>query len=143
MIVSDFIVRYLIENGITDVFGYPGGMVTYLMDSFRKYSGEITAHLTYHEQGAAFAANAYAQVSDNFGVAISSSGPGAINMINGIANAFYDSIPCLFITGNINTASMRKDDSIRQNGFQEADIVSMVKGITKYAVTVSNAGDIK
>ena len=135
MNVAEYIVKILKSNGIDTVFGYQGGNVTYLIDAISREENMRYVQ-TYHEQGAAFAANAYAQVSHKFGVALSSSGPGAINMINGIANAYYDSIPCLFITGNINTAAMRETDQIRQNGFQEADIVGMVKGITKYAETV-------
>ncbi len=135
MNVAEYIVKVLQSNEIDTVFGYQGGNITYLIDAISREEGMRYVQ-TYHEQGAAFAANAYAQVSHKFGVALSSSGPGAINMVNGIANAYYDSIPCLFITGNINTASMRESDKIRQNGFQEADIVGMVKGITKYAETV-------
>lgn len=142
MNVAEFIINELINQGIDCVFGYQGGNITYVIDAIGRI-GRIEYVQTYNEQGAAFAANAYGQVTNNFGVAVSSSGPGAINMINGIANAYYDSIPCLFITGNINTDTMRKDDRIRQNGFQEADIVSMVKGITKYAVTVQDAKEIK
>lgn len=135
MNIAEYIVKILKSERVDTVFGYQGGNATYLIDAI---SREETVNYvqTYHEQGAAFAANAYAQVSQKFGVALSSSGPGAINMINGIANAYYDSIPCLFITGNINTAAMRKSTQIRQNGFQEADIIGMVKGITKYAKTI-------
>lgn len=135
MNVAEYIVKVIESKGINTVFGYQGGNITYLIDAISR-NENIEYVQTYHEQGASFAANAYAQVSQKFGVALSSSGPGAINMINGIANAYYDSIPCLFITGNINTASMRESDHIRQNGFQEADIVGMVKGITKYSETV-------
>lgn len=135
MNVAKYIVKVLKSKGIETVFGYQGGNITYLIDAISREEN-IRYVQTYHEQGAAFAANAYAQVSQKFGVALSSSGPGAINMVNGIANAYYDSIPCLFITGNINTASMRESGQIRQNGFQESDIVGMVKGITKYSETV-------
>ena len=79
MKVSDYIVEYLIDKGITDVFGYPGGMVTHLMDSFSKYQNKISAHVTYHEQGAAFAACGYAQTCGKPGVAYATSGPGATN----------------------------------------------------------------
>ena len=141
MNVAEYIVSVLKKNRITHVFGYQGGNITYMIDAISR-EDEISYIQAYHEQGAAFAANAYAQVSENFGVSISSSGPGAINMMNGIANAYYDSIPCLFITGNINTASMRESELIRQNGFQEADIVSMVKCITKYAETVRDPQEL-
>ena len=81
MKASDYIVEYLIGKGITDVFGYPGGMVTHLMDSFSKYQGQIAAHVTYHEQGAAFAACGYAQTSGKVGVAYATSGPGATKYV--------------------------------------------------------------
>ena len=114
MKASDYIVEYLIGKGITDVFGYPGGMVTHLMDSFSKYQGQIAAHVTYHEQGAAFAACGYAQTSGKVGVAYATSGPGATNLITGICNAFFDSIPTLFITGQVNTFEAKNEMPVRQ-----------------------------
>lgn len=143
MKTSDYIVEYLIDKGITDVFGYPGGMVTHLMDSFSKYQDQITAHVTYHEQGAAMAACGYAQVSGKTGVAYATSGPGATNLITGIANAYMDSIPTLFITGQVNSFEQKGELRVRQRGFQETDIVSMVKPVTKYAVQVNDAAKIK
>lgn len=143
MKTSDYIVEYLIDKGITDVFGYPGGMVTHLMDSFSKYQNQITAHVTYHEQGAAMAACGYAQVSGKTGVAYATSGPGATNLITGIANAYMDSIPTLFITGQVNSFEQKGNMGVRQRGFQETDIVSMVKPVTKYAVQVNDATKIK
>lgn len=143
MKVSDYIVEYLIANGISDVFGYPGGMVTHLMDSFAKYSEQIKAHLVYHEQGAAFAACGFAQAGGKFGVAFATSGPGATNLVTGICNAYFDSVPVLFITGQVNTYESKGGRSIRQCGFQETDIVSMVGGVTKYAAYVDNADKIR
>lgn len=143
MKVSDYIIEYLIEKEITDVFGYPGGMVTHLMESFSKYSDKISAHVTYHEQGAAFAACGYAQVSGKPGVAYATSGPGATNLITGICDAFFDSIPTVFITGQVNTFESRGQYAVRQRGFQETDIVSMVAPVTKYAQYVESADKIK
>lgn len=143
MKVSDYIADYLIKKGITDVFGYPGGMVTHLMDSIQKRQGEITAHLTYHEQGAAFAACGYAQANGTVGVAYATSGPGATNLITGICNAYFDSIPTLFLTGQVNTFERRGQLGVRQRGFQETDIVSMVSGVTKYAACVESPQDIR
>jgi len=143
MKVSDYIVEFLISKNISDVFGYPGGMVTHLMDSFGKYAEKISAHVNYHEQGAAFAACGYAQVSHKPGVAYATSGPGATNMITGIANAYFDSIPCIFITGQVNTYESKGDLLVRQRGFQETDIVQIVKPITKYATQITNEADIK
>lgn len=143
MKASDFVVEYLIEKKITDVFGYPGGMVTHLMDSFSKYEHKIKAHVTYNEQGAAFAACGYAQVIGKPGVAYATSGPGATNLITGICNAYMDSIPTIFITGQVNSFEQKGNMNVRQRGFQETDIVSMVKGITKYAVKINDADKLK
>lgn len=151
--VSDYIVEFLIKCGITDVFGYPGGMVTHLMESLSKKEGQIRTHITGNEQGAAFAACGYAQASDysliegkdakRFGVAFATSGPGATNLITGIDNAYYDSIPVLFITGQVNTFESKGNSLIRQKGFQETDIVSMVKTITKMSCYVDNPSNIR
>jgi acetolactate synthase-1/2/3 large subunit len=141
--LSDYIVTFLIEKKITDVFGYPGGMVTHLMDSLNKYKDSISAHVNYHEQGSAFCACGYAQISNKPGIAYATSGPGATNLITGIANAYFDSIPCLFITGQVNTYEAKGNTKARQKGFQETDIVSIVKPITKYAVKIENENSIK
>lgn len=139
MKASDYIVEYLIVNGVTDVFGYPGGMVIHLMDSLSRYSDHITAHSMYHEQGAAFAACGYAQAAGRTGVAYATSGPGATNLVTGICNAYFDSIPVVFITGNVNTFEAKGNLQVRQRGFQETDIVKMVEHVTKYAVYVDSA----
>ncbi len=138
MKACDYIVDFLQKKGIRHAFGYPGGMVTYLMDSFYKHEG-ITAHLCYHEQAAAMAACGFAQVSGLPGVAFATSGPGATNLITGIANAYFDSIPALFITGQVNTAECMGPLKIRQKGFQETDIIAMVRSVTKYCVRVGDA----
>ena len=142
MKVSDYIVEFLIKKGISDVFGYPGGMVTHLMDSLKKYKSSITAHVNYHEQASAFSACGYATI-ERPGVAYATSGPGATNLITGICNSYFDSIPTLFLTGQVNTYECNSGTLLaRQIGFQETDIVSMVKGVTKYAVKVTDADSI-
>lgn len=141
MKVSDYIVRFLEEQNITDVFGYPGGMVTHLMDSLSR--SKIRSHVTYHEQGAAFAACGYAQTTGRTGVAYATSGPGATNLITGICNAYFDSVPTLFITGQVNTFESKEDLPVRQRGFQETDIVSIVNPVTKYAVKITDPDDIR
>ena len=143
MKVSDYIVEYLIKKGITDAFGYPGGMVTHLMESFSKYNDQIKAHANYHEQASAFAACGYAQASGKVGVAYATSGPGATNLITGICNAYFDSIPCLFITGQVNTFESKGSYKVRQRGFQETDVVNMTKDITKYSAYVESEQKIK
>lgn len=139
---SDYIVDFLINKNVTDVFGYPGGMVTHLMDSLGQKQDRIKTHITYHEQAAAFAACGYAQASDRIGVAFATSGPGATNLITGIGNAYFDSIPTLFITGQVNTFESKRGSSLRQKGFQETDITTMVTEITKKAYYVEEADRI-
>ena len=143
MKISDYIVQFLIEHQITDVFGYPGGMVTHLMESFRKQEDKISAHVNYHEQAAAFAACGYAQITAKPGVAYATSGPGATNLLTGVCNAYFDSIPTLFITGQVNTFEAKGNLAVRQKGFQETDIISMVRGVTKYCEYISKPDDIR
>lgn len=141
--VSDYIVNFLIKKGVAHVFGYPGGMVTYLMDSLEKRKASISSHINYHEQASAFSACSYAQLTGIPGVAYATSGPGATNLITGIANAYYDSIPTIFLTGQVNTIQLKGDLNVRQKGFQEMDIVETVKPITKYSKQITNPNSIK
>ena len=143
MKASEYIVHFLIKKQITDIFGYPGGMVTHLMDSLDKQKDLIASHVNYHEQASAFAACGYAQVSMKPGVAYATSGPGATNLITGICNAFFDNIPTIFLTGQVNTTESKTGLSVRQKGFQETDIISMVKDVTKYAAYVEKAEDLR
>ena len=143
MKLSDYIVSFLVQQKITDVFGYPGGMVTHLMESFDHYQDSIKAHVNYHEQGSSFCACGYGQTSNLPGVAYATSGPGATNLLTGVANAFYDSIPCLFITGQVNTYESRGELQVRQRGFQETDIVTIATSITKYSVQITEAESIR
>ena len=142
MKASDYIVSFLIEQNIPYVFGYIGGMVTHLVDSLYRLD-QIEMVNTIQEQGAGFAADGYARVTGKVGVAIATSGPGATNLLTPIADCFFDSIPAVFITGNVNTFEYRKYPNIRQTGFQETDIVSIVKPITKYAVMVDKIENLR
>ena len=142
MKASDCIVKFLESLGVEYVFGYQGGMITHLIDSLSK-SSKIKYIQCYHEQSAAFAAEGYALESGKLGVAVSTSGPGATNMITGIADAYFGSIPVLYITGQVNTYEYKYDKKIRQMGFQETDIVSIVKPITKYAGMVNSIDDLE
>ncbi len=139
--ISDYIVEFFVKKNVKVVFGYIGGMITHLVDSINK-NEEINYIQVYHEQSGAIAAEGYARITGNVGVAIATSGPGATNMITGIANAYFDSIPVIYITGQVNSYEFKYDKPIRQLGFQETDIISMVKGITKYAKLVDNPDDI-
>lgn len=142
MKLSDYVMEYLRNTGVEVIFGYQGGSITHLIESM-SFAG-IEYIQTYNEQGAAMAADAYARVSENsLGVAVASNGPGATNLVTGIANAYCDSVPTLFITGQVHTWAMKKDKQVRQKSFQEIDIISIVKPITKYAVTVMKPDKIR
>lgn len=138
MKASDYIVKFLIQKNITDVFGYPGGMVTHFMDSLDKYKESINTYINYHEQASAMAACGWAEITGLPGVAFATSGPGATNLLTGIACAYYDSLPCIFITGQVNTYEQKGEMPVRQRGFQETDIVSMAKPVTKEAFAVTS-----
>lgn len=142
MKLSDYIISVFEQQKIGVVFGYMGGMITHLVDSIYK-NGNVKFVQTYHEQSAAIAAEGYAIGTNNIGVAIATSGPGATNMMTGIADAYFDSIPVLYITGQVNTYEYKNDKPIRQQGFQETDVVAIVKPITKYAVLITDAQNIK
>lgn len=142
MKLSDYVAKLLKSIGVEYVFGYQGGSITHLIESFDSVG--INYIQNYNEQGSAFAADAYSRVCNKgIGVAIASNGPGATNLITGIADAYCDSVPVLYITGQVHTWGMKKNAEIRQESFQEIDIISMVKPITKYAVTIMKAMDIK
>ena len=142
MKLSDFVASYLESKGIRVIYGYIGGMITHLVDSITSNT-QVRFVQTYHEQTAAIAAEGYALESGKFGVAISTSGPGATNMITGIADAYFGSIPVLYITGQVNTYEYKYDKPLRQQGFQETDIVRIVTPITNYAKFIDCAEDIK
>lgn len=142
MKASDYIVSFLAERGIDTVFGYIGGMITHLVDSLGK-SEQVRYIQTYHEQTAAIAAEGYAIESGKFGVAICTSGPGVTNMMTGIADAYFGSIPVIYITGQVNSYEYKYDKPIRQQGFQEMDVVDVVKPITKYTVMVDDATKLR
>lgn len=135
MTCAEYLVDFLINNGVTDVFGFSGGYIVPFMDALYMRKDEITVHVCYHEQGCAFAANGYARVSGKIGVYFTTSGPGAVNAIGGLADAWFDSIPVMGICGNVPTNEYKGFSGIRQYGFQEMDIVSMTRYITKLSVT--------
>ena len=142
MKASDYIVSFFEQHGVNVVFGYIGGMITHLVDSLGQ-NEKVQYIQTYHEQTAAIAAEGYAIESGKFGVAICTSGPGVTNMMTGIADAYFGSIPVLFISGQVNTYEYKYDKPIRQQGFQEMEVVNVVKPITKYAVLLDKQEDIR
>lgn len=142
MKLSDYLVQYLIERGSTHTFLVTGGACAHIVDSLGK-NKKMTYVCVQHEQAAAMAVDAYSRVSKRLGVAVATSGPGATNLITGMCCLWFDSIPGLFITGQVNTHETKGDRKVRQIGFQETDIVDIVRPITKYAVMVTDPKTIK
>ena len=141
MKLSDLIVKFFEEKEVKHIFGYIGGAITHLVDSIDK-NKNVDFIQTYHEQTASISAEGYSRETGNIGVAIATSGPGATNLITGIADAYFDSIPTIYITGQVNTYEYKYDKPIRQQGFQEMDVVNVVKSITKYAKLIDNSEEI-
>ena len=138
---SDYIADFLAAQGVRTVYELTGGMITFLLDSLH-YRDDITIISMHHEQAAAFAAEAGARMTGIPGVALATSGPGATNLVTGIGSCFFDSVPAVFITGQVNTREQRGDSGVRQSGFQETDIVEIAAPITKAAWRVSCAADL-
>ncbi|CAH8222864.1 thiamine pyrophosphate-binding protein [Vibrio aestuarianus] len=143
MKASDAVAKVLSANNVTVGFELIGGMIAHLIDSINVL-GDTKLISLHHEQAAAFAAGGVARATKNksLGLALGTSGPGATNLVTGIADCWLDSYPCIFITGQVNTHELKGNRNIRQQGFQELDIVSIVKSITKYAVQIETAEDI-
>ena len=141
MKVSDFIALFLEKKGVKSVFELSGGMITHLLDSLNQKTN-INIITMHHEQAASFAAEAYGRVSGKPGIALATSGPGATNLLTGIGNAYFDSVPCIFITGQVNRHEQKGKKKIRQLGFQETDIVAMSKPITKASFLINDPNNI-
>lgn len=141
MKVSDYVINFLKEKGVTHVFEVCGGALAHLLDSM--YEKDILTVSMHHEMAASIAAEGYSRVGDSIGVAMATSGPGATNLITGIGSCFFDSIPCLFITGQVNTYEFKFDRPVRQVGFQETDIVNIIKRLAKNATLITDANKIK
>ncbi len=143
MKASDAVALVLAQNKV--LYGYEliGGMITHLVDSINQL-GETKLVSVHHEQGAAFAASAVSRATHHevLGVALGTSGPGATNLITGIADCWLDSHPCLFLTGQVNTYELKGDRNIRQQGFQELDSVALVSSITKYAYQIRHVDEL-
>lgn len=133
---SQIVIECLKEQGVDTVFGYPGGAILNIYDELYKHSDEIHHVLTSHEQGASHAADGYARATGKVGVCFATSGPGATNLVTGIATAYMDSIPMVAITANVGVALLGKDS------FQEIDISGVVMPITKYSFIVKNVHEL-
>ena len=133
---SEIVIECLKEQGVDIVFGYPGGAILNVYDALYKHQEEITQVLTSHEQGAAHAADGYARATGKVGVCMATSGPGATNLVTGIATAYMDSVPMVAITANVGVNMLGKDS------FQEIDIAGVVMPITKHSFIVKNVEDL-
>lgn len=133
---SQIVIETLIEQGVTDVFGYPGGQVLYIYDALYQAGERINHVLAAHEQGAAHAADGYSRVTGKVGVVIATSGPGATNLVTGIATAMLDSVPMVAITGNVPCSLIGKDS------FQEINITGVTLPITKHNYFVSDVNEL-
>ena len=133
---AEIVIECLKEQGVATVFGYPGGAILNVYDELYKHSDEITHILTSHEQGAAHAADGYARATGKVGVCFATSGPGATNLVTGIATAYMDSIPVVAITCNVGVALLGKDS------FQEIDIAGITMPITKHNYIVKDVNDL-
>ena len=133
---SDIVVECLLEQGVDTVFGYPGGTILEIYDSLYKYQDKINHILTSHEQGASHAADGYARATGKVGVCLATSGPGATNLVTGIATAQMDSIPLVAITANQAVSLLGKDS------FQEVDIAGVTMPITKHNFIVKKIEDL-
>ncbi|GAB6052326.1 biosynthetic-type acetolactate synthase large subunit [Magnetospira thiophila] len=141
---AEYIAQFLVDRGIDDIYLLTGGAATFLVDALARNPG-VTYKCFQHEQGAAMAGDAVWRVSGKVGGVMATSGPGATNLVTGICCNWFDSIPCLYVTGQVNLkhAEVFEGTKVRQFGFQEADIVEMVKPVTKYARQVTTAEELK
>jgi len=142
MKLSDYVFQFIASQGIKHVFMFPGGGAMHLVDSLGRCK-DIEYVCNHHEQACAIAAEAYARVTNNLGVALVTTGPGGTNAITGVAGAWLDSTPCLFISGQVKRDDLMGNLGVRQLGSQEIDIVSLVKPITKYACTIMDPANIR
>ncbi|MEI7863811.1 MAG: thiamine pyrophosphate-binding protein [Chthoniobacterales bacterium] len=142
MKVSDIVAKILREQGFCHVFAISGGASLHLIHSIAETPG-LNLVCPQHEQAGAMAADAYSRLTSGRGCAVATSGPGATNLITGIASAYYDSVPVLFLTGNVARFRDKGDTGVRQMGFQETEFVEMCRSITNYAVKISDARSVK
>ena len=138
---ADYIAHYIAQKEIPAVFTLSGGMIAFIVDAIYRLGVTPIVGMR-HEQAAGFAAETCTRVSKIPSVALGTSGPGATNLITAIASSFFDSVPTIYITGQVNQLEIKKSDFQRQNGFQELDIVDAVRGITKSAVQINSNTDL-
>ena len=133
---AQILIQVLLEQGVERIFGYPGGAVLPIYDALYAYRDRITHYITAHEQGAAHAADGYARMTGKPGVVLATSGPGATNLVTGLAAAYMDSVPMVAITGNVDTALIGRDS------FQEVYIAGITMSVTKHNFIVRRTEDL-
>jgi acetolactate synthase I/II/III large subunit len=142
MKLSDYVIQFVADQGVKHVFMLPGGGAMHLNESLGRRS-DIQFVCSLHEQAAAIAAEAYSKVSNELAVAMVTTGPGGTNAVTGVASAWLDSMPCLFLSGQVKRDDLKRDSGVRILGVQEIGIVEIVRSITKYAVTVDDPTTIR
>jgi acetolactate synthase-1/2/3 large subunit len=142
MKLTDYIAQFLAARGVTHAFGMSGGAAVHMFDSIDRHPGMEIISMT-HEQCAAMAADGYARASGKIGVAVTTSGPGATNLLTGTCCSYYDSVPTLMLTGQVATHRLKGDRKVRQVGFQETDVVAIFSPVTKYAAQLTEAKSIR
>lgn len=142
MKLSDYVIDFLARRGVTHVFGMSGGAAVHLFDSASRHQ-TLDYVCSQHEQSAAISADGYTRATGRMGVAITTSGPGATNLLTGTCCSYFDSVPTLMLTGQVATHRLKGDRAIRQMGFQETDVLSIFSSVTKYAAQVRDARDIR
>jgi len=140
--LSDYVMRFIFARGVKHVFMLPGGGAMHLNDSLGRCPGLGYVN-NLHEQACAIGAEAYARVTNHLGAVLVTTGPGSTNTVTGVAGAWLDSTPVLFVSGQVKRADLKRDSGVRILGVQEADIVSIVRPITKYAVTIEEPESIR
>ena len=144
MKLSEYVIKFFEKKGIDRVFLVNGGSIAFMIDTFKKFK-KIKYVCSVHEQGAAMMADGYARIKKKPGITMVTSGPGAQNLITGIASSWFDSVPTIHICGQVNSNDFlisKKKYPVRQSGFQETDIVSISKPITKFSYRLKNPDEI-
>ena len=142
MKLSDYIAQFLVDQGVKHAFVLSGGAAVHMIDSVAR-NPHIEYVCSQHEEQEAMAADAYARVTGNLGVGITTSGPGGTNLLTGVCCSYFDSIPALFLTGQVARFRLKPTASMRQMGFQETDMESIYKSVTKYTARVLDPSMIR
>src|SRR5712691_2705964 len=142
MKLSDYVIDFLAQRGVSHFFGISGGAAVHLFDSIARNPMCVYV-CTQHEQSAAMAAAGFARATGRIGAAITTSGPGATNLLTGVCCSYYDSVPTFMVTGQVATFRLKGDRQVRQVGFQETDVLSIFRSVTKYVAQIRDPNTIR